>query len=86
MGKSLNIKDPEAYRLVRDLAQRTGRSLTRTVVEALRERIERMEDASRSADLEAEMEAVARRICALPVLDTRSADEILGYNEKGLFD
>ena len=86
MSKTLNIKDPEAYRLARALAQRTGQSVTRTVVQALHERLERMQGADRSADLVAQMEAIARRIRALPVLDTRSDDEILGYNDRGLFD
>jgi hypothetical protein len=30
--------------------------------------------------------AIARTLDASPTLDTRSADEILGYNESGLFD
>jgi hypothetical protein len=29
--------------------------------------------------------AISRRSSALPDLDTRSADEILGYDEKGAF-
>jgi Rv0623-like transcription factor len=28
--------------------------------------------------------AIRRRCAALPVLDTRTADEILGYDERGL--
>jgi antitoxin VapB len=39
---SLNIKDPEAHRLARSLAAETGESMTRAVVEALRERLERV--------------------------------------------
>ena len=30
--------------------------------------------------------AIARTLDALPTLDIRSADEILGYDESGLFD
>jgi antitoxin VapB len=37
-------------------------------------------------DLEEEMRAVARRIAKLPVLDSRSADGILGFDEHGLLD
>jgi antitoxin VapB len=32
----LNIKDPEAYRLAAEIAARSGKSLTRVVVDALR--------------------------------------------------
>ena len=39
---SLNIKDPEAHRLARLLAAETGEAMTRAVVEALRERLERL--------------------------------------------
>jgi antitoxin VapB len=35
---SLNIKDPEAHRLARAIAQATGQSMTRVVTDALRER------------------------------------------------
>ncbi len=37
----LNIKDPEAERLARELAARTGETITETVVKALRERLKR---------------------------------------------
>jgi antitoxin VapB len=40
---SLNLKSDEAYRLAHELAERTGESMTRAVVVALRERLERME-------------------------------------------
>ncbi len=38
---SLNIKNEEAHRLARELAQITGESLTVAVTRALRERLER---------------------------------------------
>jgi len=39
----LNIKNPEAYRLVRKLADATGESMTEAVTVAVRERLERIE-------------------------------------------
>jgi antitoxin VapB len=39
---SLNIKDPETHRLVRELADLTGESMTGAVREAVRERLERV--------------------------------------------
>ena len=39
----LNIKNPEAYRLVKALADATGESMTEAVTVAVRERLERIE-------------------------------------------
>jgi antitoxin VapB len=41
--KSLNIKNPETYRLARELAQRNRETVTMAVTIALRERLERQE-------------------------------------------
>lgn len=84
--KPLNIKDPEAYRLARSLADRTGESLTQVVVTALRDRFERENRKRRRADLIEEMKEIAERVQAMPVRDPRSADEIIGYNEIGGLD
>jgi antitoxin VapB len=81
---ALSIKDPEADRLARELAARTGETLTEAVVVALRERLARETGRTRSIPLREELAAIRRRCAALPVLDTRTADEILGYDERGL--
>ena len=38
------------------------------------------------AEVTARVRAIQDRVAALPVLDTRTDDEILGYNETGAFD
>ena len=81
---ALSIKDPEADRLARELAARTGETLTEAVVVALRERLARETGRTRSIPLREELAAIRRRSAALPVLDTRTADEILGYDGRGL--
>jgi antitoxin VapB len=81
---TLSIKDPEADRLARELAASTGESLTTAVSTALRERLERVRGAGRKDGLVEELTAIAIRCAALPVLDDRSANEILGYDEVGL--
>ncbi|MGH2948398.1 MAG: type II toxin-antitoxin system VapB family antitoxin [Solirubrobacteraceae bacterium] len=81
---ALNIKDPEADRLARDLARSTGESLTTTVTIALRERLERVRGSAAADTTADELNAIALRCAALPVLDGRSEDEILGYDEHGL--
>jgi antitoxin VapB len=53
-------------------------------VRTLQERLERTATVRRGLDLVSEMEAIARRVRALPELDARTDEEILGYNEHGL--
>ncbi|TAM75234.1 antitoxin [bacterium] len=80
---ALSIKDPEADRLARELSARTGETLTEAIVVALRERLARV-GARRTPSLRTEIERIARRASRRRVLDTRSSDEILGYDERGL--
>jgi antitoxin VapB len=80
---ALNIKDSETDRLARRLAKLTGESLTDAVGKALRERLDREERRRGRASL-AELMAIARRYASRPVVDDRTEDEILGYDERGL--
>ena len=81
---ALSIKDPETERLARALAERTGESLTIATRRALEERLRRMGTDAHKAALLEDLAASRRRWRALPVLDSRSADEIIGYDENGL--
>jgi antitoxin VapB len=80
----LNIKDPETDRLARELARATGESITAAVAVALRERLDRVATRPSGRDLVAELDAIALHCAALPLLDDRPEDEILGYGEHGL--
>jgi len=80
---ALSIKNEEADRLARELAATTGETLTDAVVNALRERLERQR-ARRAAGVAQRLERLAVEVQALPVLDARSADEIIGYDDRGL--
>jgi len=81
----LNIKDGEAHALAAELARRTGHSLTQVVKEALRDRLDRERTNKRRADrlVERAME-LGRRISSRLVLDPRSPEEIIGYDESGV--
>ena len=82
---ALSIKDPEADRLAREVAARTGETLTRAIVVALRERLSRLRSRrSRGRRLSDELRAIGERCASLPSLDHRNADEIIGYDERGL--
>lgn len=82
---ALSLKDPETDSLARQVASLTGETLTEAVRTSLAERLRRERlKRGRPADLADELEAIARRGDGLPVLDHRSADEIIGYDENGL--
>jgi antitoxin VapB len=81
------IKDQEADQMIRMLAERTGESITDAVKQAVRERLERVpltED--EIAARKRKIEALIARACAMPTIDDRTPDEIIGYNEFGHFD
>ncbi len=81
---ALSIKHPDADRLARELAGRTGESLTEAVINALRERLDRHPSRKRVLPLRDELRAIRERCAKLPVLDDRAPEQILGYNEHGL--
>lgn len=58
-------------------------SLTEAVVTALRERVDR-ERARRGPSKAEKMRRLVEEFRALPVLDDRTPDEIIGYDENGL--
>jgi antitoxin VapB len=81
---ALSIKDKETDRLAREVSRLTGESLTEAIKASLKERLRRLDTKRKSAGLAAELDRIALEIAALPVLDDRSPDEILGYDENGL--
>jgi antitoxin VapB len=81
---ALNIRNDEAEELAARLAKLTGETKTEAVTKALRERVARVRRERRQGALVAELTAIAKECARLPVLDARSADEILGYDENGL--
>ena len=80
---ALNIKDPTIHALARELAQTTGESLTQAVRLALQERLRRVR-AQQVRSLVETPDDIAVRCAALPDLDMRSPDDILGYDAHGL--
>ncbi|PYR34835.1 MAG: antitoxin [Acidobacteria bacterium] len=81
---ALSVKDPEADRLAREVAARTGETLTTAIIVALRERLARLRGRPRRRRLREELREIARRCAELPTLDDRSAEEILDYDQRGL--
>jgi len=81
---ALSIKNPEADRLVRELAAVTKTSYTDVVLSALREKLARETGRGRSSLLSQEIARIQHRVAQLPVLDPRTPDEILGYADSGV--
>ena len=83
---ALNIRNPEAEQLATELARITGETKTAAVAKALRDRLGRVRRDRDTRSLADRLVAIGRECAALPILDNRSADEILGYGEDGLPD
>jgi antitoxin VapB len=82
---SLNIKNAETYRLVRELAEATGETMTGAVTRAVRERLERVRGAEGKAGMAERILVIAADMHArLPddFFDVEHGD--LLYDEDGL--
>jgi antitoxin VapB len=75
---ALSIKSDEADILAREVASLTGESLTEAVTEALRLRLR----ALRRGSVKTRLMAIAAEGHALPRLDTRPEEEILGFDSE----
>jgi antitoxin VapB len=81
---ALNIRNRETDRLAREVAQITGETKTEAVTVALRQRLQKLRREGGKRRLVDELDEIALHCSRLPVLDDRSAEEILGYDENGL--
>lgn len=82
---ALNIKDPETDRLARELAARTGTTITEALKTALTHELKNQD--ARIAprpDRATLIQEIIDRGRARPVLNDLSEDEILGYDENGI--
>ncbi len=80
----LHIKDPVTNDLARKLAAMTGTTIAQAVHDAIREKLAALEKVKPSAHLSATLNALVDDFQQLPVLDDRTTEEILGYDENGL--
>jgi antitoxin VapB len=79
---SLNIKNEEAHRLAREIAGRTGKSMTSVVTDALREQLDRLEGPSADEREQAILELAAETAPLLEGADLEH-DRLL-YDQRGL--
>ncbi len=81
---ALSIKHPEADQLARKAAEVTGLSLTEVVMKALRELLARETGKARVSGLAEELRSISDRCAELPDIDTRTPEEIMGFDEHGI--
>lgn len=81
---ALSIKNKEVETLTRRLAEQTGESLTQVILTSLRDRWERVSGRKDAPDLREEIGRIQTRMAGLKRLDSRSDEEILGYDVDGV--
>lgn len=80
----ISIKNVRAEALAREAAKESGETITEAIIHALEERLIRLRGRRTENDLVQDILEIARRCGALPDLDARSPEEILGYNDTGV--
>lgn len=80
-----NVPD-DLYQRLKEIAAEHRRSMTQEAIVSLRTALEGMDELPTRPGLEDTLEWLSREVWSLPVLDQRSDDDILGYNENGHFD
>lgn len=81
---ALNIKNAETDRLAHELAGLTGESITEAVTTAIRDRLTVVRRQRGRTGLHADVEQIQEFVASLPVRDSRTPEEIIGYDEFGL--
>jgi antitoxin VapB len=81
---ALSIKDLETEQLARSLAQLTGETITTATKRAIEERLRRLGGQTCKATLLEDMAEIRRRWSEMRVIDDRTPEQILGYDEHGL--
>ncbi|MBN1961463.1 MAG: type II toxin-antitoxin system VapB family antitoxin [Deltaproteobacteria bacterium] len=80
----LSIKNNEVEQLARELAKKTGESITAVLLSALKDKLRHEQERKNIPNILAELEAIRKRCAKYTVLDNRSTEDILGYDENGL--
>ena len=81
---ALNIRNRTTEELAATLAKLTGETKTQAVTKALRDRLERIRRRNTGRRLADELDEIALHCASLPILDEKAAEDILGYDERGL--
>lgn len=80
---ALLIDNPETEKNVRALAEATGESIAEAVNKAALARLQAQVPRRFNPERMAAIREILARVDALPDLDSRTANEIIGYDENG---
>jgi antitoxin VapB len=78
--RTLYIKNPAAHRLAEQVSQRMGITLSDAVIAALEETLRKTDRPVNRV----KVDTLCAGIGALPVVDARTPEEILGYDDFGI--
>jgi antitoxin VapB len=78
--RTLYIKNPAAHSLAEKVSKKMGVTLTEAVIRSLQVQVRAQ---ARPIDWK-RVGAIQKKIAAMRILDSRTDDEILGYDEFGL--
>ena len=81
----VEIDDPTFEAALRELSAAIGEPENVLIQTAVKEKLERVRRAKGKINWD-KIHAIQERVAQMPVLDDRSADELVGYNEFGTFD
>jgi antitoxin VapB len=83
---AISIRNKKAEQLAREIAQACNTSMTEAIIEALEEKKKKLQENKGSERARfLEIKAIGKRCASIPDKDTRSPEEILGYNDEGTF-
>jgi antitoxin VapB len=78
--RTLYVKNPAAHRLAEQVSKRMGATLSDAVISALEEKLQKTGGPLNRA----KVDALCAKLGALPVVDARAPEEILGYDAFGI--
>ena len=78
--QTLYVKNPAAHRLAEEVSKRMGVTLTEAVIHALEEQVK----LHKKPIDQKKIDEICAKFASLPVLDSRTPDEILGYDSFGV--
>ncbi|MFH1017239.1 MAG: type II toxin-antitoxin system VapB family antitoxin [Pseudomonadota bacterium] len=81
---AISIKNEAVEKLVREAAALANEGLTDTILHALEVRLMQLKGRSTATSTVEEIMAISHRCASIPDEDTRSPDELLGYDGIGV--
>lgn len=81
---AISIRNPRAEKLARELAKKTDTSMTDAIIDALEQKLRQLSEQPIQNVKLLDILNISKRCAALPTLDRRSEEKILGYDSQGV--